>query len=130
MTTTVIDTGTVSDITDGFDLRRMATPSLSRPTLSSVRRSHNGASAVGVAATSSMTATSSARLRESISIQSTFSDYSEVWVAAQGIVEGSNCAWGIDISAGSFTIQNYGQVLCAGGGGDRVGTGGAGNSGQ
>src|SRR5579863_10175577 len=126
MTTTVIDVGTVSDITDGFDLAANGDTVVVAPNTFLGSEVANGVSATGGGYVIDDGDIFGALTGVDLNTGRTSSDYSEVWIAAQGVVEGSSSAWGIDIPAGSFTIQNYGQVLCAGNDGYAVGTGGGG----
>ena len=108
MTTTAISPPVLSIAATGSTWPRKATPSSSPRTSSSVPTSME--SAPQAAALSSITATSSVRIPASASIQGSIPcDFSDVWVASQGIVEAA-FGFGIEIDAGSFTIQNYGQV--------------------
>ena len=126
MTTTVIDTDTVSDITDGFDLAANGDTVVVAPNIFLGSEVANGVSATGGGYVIDDGDIFGGAYGRSSQSGGASCDYSEVWVASQGIVQGSNGTWGIDIPAGSFTIQNYGQVLCAGADGYAVGTAGAG----
>ena len=111
MTTTVIDTNTVN-AGDGFDPAANGDTVVVAPNVLLASEAHDGVSSsfggyviddgdifgplVGV------------------SLGGVSTDYSEVWVAAQGIVQGAGGQYGVVISSGPFAIQNYGHVLCAG----------------
>ena len=129
MTTTIISANTVNATEDGFDLVADGDTLVVAPNAFLGSDLWFGASANNGGYVIDDGVIFGATLGIVLDAGYTSGDYSEVMVASAGAVEAvenTDDDYGIEIPAGSFAIQNRGEVLCIGEYGVAVETGGAG----